>query len=127
MGLVSESRLHLIVIDPEAERIASLRKRLHQAGVYGSRVSAHVGDASDFGLPPYFASLVLAISREPAPELVNAAFASLRPYGGIACFPKTTNLSTTLPGAALQQTDECFQIVDPYKELDLRFLLALTF
>lgn len=92
-GLVTElarqSRLHLIVLDPDTARVARLRQQLVAAGLYGSRVAVLAADPATLPLPPYLASLL--VSEEPG-FLANLggagalarAFAVLRPYGGAA-------------------------------------------
>ena len=99
-GLVSGSSLVLIVIDPDKDKIAALRSQLDKAGVYGARISAHVGDVGDFGLPPYFASLIVANGIKIDDELTKTVFESLRPYGGVASLDKTVlRRSGSLPGS----------------------------
>lgn len=89
-GLVSRSNLRVVAIDRDAEKVGSLRERLGARRVYGVRASAHVGSLSDFGLPPYFASLIVAVEKDGVPAnqqsaWVETLFHSLRPYGGVAC------------------------------------------
>jgi WD40 repeat protein len=84
--LIRQSRLHVIVIDPDAERVQAFRRRMIAADLYGERVSAVVGDHSTV-LPPYLASLM--VSEDPGElneTLVRSVFSALRPYGGVACF-----------------------------------------
>jgi WD40 repeat protein len=85
--VVRQSRLHLIGIDADVERVEAYRNRMIGADLYGERTAAHVGNASS--LPPYIASLIV-IDAATAPKLDEAfltkVFASLRPYGGTACF-----------------------------------------
>ena len=80
----SETKTKSIV---QHRQVSSLRKRIHDAGLYGSRVVVHHGEPLDFGLPPYFASVVT--SEDPAGgvsarivDLVQTTFECLRPYGG---------------------------------------------
>jgi len=79
--LALRSKLHIVVIDPDAEKIAALRRRLDAAGLYGRRVAARVGEPSATDLPPYFANLIVSRYPRTAGEL----FRSLRPYGGTMC------------------------------------------
>ncbi|MFT5466411.1 MAG: outer membrane protein assembly factor BamB [Verrucomicrobiales bacterium] len=97
-GLISESPLQVIVIDPSEERIAKLRKTLNDAGVYGPRVSAHVGKIQDFGLPPYFANLIVAVDMRADAALIQSCFEVLRPYGGVACFDSGSLENVDLSG-----------------------------
>ena len=88
--LVRRSDLHVIAIDADAVKVAALRRRLHQAGLYGSRACARTGDPLTYPLPPYMASLVVSErSGDLSPEMIGPAVRSiypkLRPYGGTAC------------------------------------------
>jgi outer membrane protein assembly factor BamB len=80
-ALTLRSKLHIVVVDPDAKKIAALRRRLDAAGMYGRRVAARVGDPSATELPPYFANLIISRSPRAAGKL----FRSLRPYGGTMC------------------------------------------
>jgi len=79
--LAVRSKLHIVAVDPDARKIAALRKRLDAAGLYGSRVAARVGELSSMDFPPYFANLIVSQS----PQLAGKLFGSLRPYGGAMC------------------------------------------
>jgi hypothetical protein len=81
--LVSGTELHLVVVDPDPAKVGALRTRLDRAGVYGSRVAAHVGDPASHAVPPYFATLVFC-DVPIAADFVERLYAPLRPYGGAA-------------------------------------------
>ncbi len=88
--LARQSNLHLVAVDPDEGKIASLRTRLKAAGLYGVRVSAHAGDPLTFRFPPYVASLIVSEDPAAAGLAKGTAFAKklfypLRPYGGVAC------------------------------------------
>ena len=88
--VVASSKLHVIVIDPDAKAVERFRRRLDAAGMYGLRVSAHVGSLTTLNLPPYLANLIFAedlseTDVDGAGDLVPAMFKLLRPYGGVAC------------------------------------------
>jgi len=90
--LARQSDLHIIVVDPNRDKIEALRTSLDAAGLYGERVAAHVGDPLSFPFPPYLASLIvsedLAAARFDAGQtFVEKIFYPLRPYGGVACLP----------------------------------------
>ena len=95
-GLVTEllrqSDMHIVVIDPDARKVDAFRRRMDSAGLYGTRVAAHVGTAADFPLPPYMANLIVsedlaAAGLDTAKTSARAVFRPLRPYGGVACLP----------------------------------------
>ncbi|KPL02256.1 MAG: hypothetical protein AMK75_03040 [Planctomycetes bacterium SM23_65] len=85
--LVRQSKFHVIGIDSDAAEVGALRRKLDAAGLYGERVSLHVGDPAPFALPPYFARLIVVGNRPAVTSAFTASvFRSLRPYGGSACF-----------------------------------------
>lgn len=91
-SLARQSKLHVIVIEADAQKIDAFRRRMQQAGLYGTRVAAVSGDPLKFPLPPYLATLIVsedaALARSARGEQFAAAvFHRLRPYGGVACLP----------------------------------------
>ncbi|MHC4179096.1 MAG: outer membrane protein assembly factor BamB family protein, partial [Planctomycetota bacterium] len=89
-ALVRASKLHLIAVDPDAKKVDAFRRRMDEAGLYGTRVAAHVGDPVEYPLPPYLASLVVsqdfaAAGMKRGDPFFRAVFGALRPYGGLAC------------------------------------------
>jgi hypothetical protein len=87
--LVRQSRLTVIAVDADQARVQRLRRRWDEAGWYGTRIAAWVGQPERFAFPPYLASLV--VSERPldaaadCSQYVRRVFPSLRPYGGTAC------------------------------------------
>lgn len=83
--LVRRSRLHVIAVDPDADRVRAAREALIAADLYGERCAVHVGSPGSFPLPPYLASLMVApdLSADELPAL----YESLRPYGGTLFLP----------------------------------------
>jgi len=89
-GLVAHTKLRLVVIDPNAAKVTALRRGLLAKGVYGTRCSAHQGDPNSFGLPPYFAGLIVVRDeRAVGGRLSENVFSTLRPYGGTLCLPQS--------------------------------------
>jgi len=102
--LVRQSELSVIAIDPDAEKVAALRRQLDDQGLYGTRVTIEVGDPLRFGLPPYIASLVVseeaqAAGTEELTALAKKVFHSLRPYGGAAWLPLAASEHETFESA----------------------------
>lgn len=91
--VLDQSELHLVVLDRSAEKVDLFRRGFDRAGVYGVRLSAHVGDVVNAQLPPYFASLIVCEDLTSAGfesdkrEFIGKVFRSLRPYGGMAVMP----------------------------------------
>ncbi len=91
-AIAQQSELRVVAVDADAEKVAALRRRFDEAGLYGARVSVHVGDPTTFEAPPYIAVLTASENSasadvEKGSAFVRAAFASMRPYGGIARLP----------------------------------------
>ncbi|MBY0523921.1 MAG: PQQ-binding-like beta-propeller repeat protein [Gemmataceae bacterium] len=90
--LLRQSNLSIVAVDPDEEKVLAVRKHLIAAGFYGDRVAVHTGDPMTFPLPQYLASVMVSedlgkAGIEPGPAFVKKAFASLRPYGGVAWLP----------------------------------------
>lgn len=88
--LASQAPLRVIVVDRDVEKIAALRRRLDAAGLYGEKIAAHAGDATEFGWPPYLASLIVCEDLAAGGfalggRFLDTAFEALRPYGGVLC------------------------------------------
>lgn len=117
--LARQSSLHLIAVDNDAAKVAALRERLFLAGLYGTRASVLVGDPLTYPFPPYLASLVVStppadLDQEGQRTFAEAAFHTLRPYGGVACMwglPADRSRieeiarGEAFPGASVRETD----------------------
>ncbi len=104
--IVRHSQLHVIVVEPDAERVADLRHSLSAAGLYGERVAILHDSPETVDLPPYLASLMIAEEPDEAGidwsnGFVKKAFAVLRPYGGVACFPASSPLAPAGEGGKI--------------------------
>jgi outer membrane protein assembly factor BamB len=92
--LLDRSDLHVIVIDADAKRIETYRRRMDARGLYGERTSAIMADPTTYVLPRYLANLI--VSEDPAAAgfdqgdaFARAVFSPLRPYGGTVCLELT--------------------------------------
>jgi outer membrane protein assembly factor BamB len=88
--LVSQSKCSVIVVDSDAKKIDALRRRMLAAGLYGTRVSALVGDPANYPFPPFLANLVVSedvklLGDSFDETFLRNVFHPLRPYGGVAC------------------------------------------
>jgi outer membrane protein assembly factor BamB len=104
--LARQSDLRLIVIEPDEKKANAFRDQLIAAQLLGTRVEVHVTDPLSVPLPPYLASLMVSENLaeagiEPGRDFVDKVFASLRPFGGVACLPPTPNLDVRREVAAL--------------------------
>jgi outer membrane protein assembly factor BamB len=87
--LLRQSSLHVVAIEPDASKVASLRRQLDRAGLYGSRACVLHGDINAMPLPPYTASLVVvedlvAAGLDGSKSSVERLYDLLRPYSGAA-------------------------------------------
>jgi len=87
--LARQSNLHVIAVDDDPGKVAAVRDRLYDMGLYGTRVSVVVGNPASYPFSPYMASLVVsetpnALDRAGERALARAVFHTLRPYGGVA-------------------------------------------
>lgn len=104
--LLRQSRLNVVIVEPDPPAAVAMRDALREAGISGERASVLTADLQAVDLPPYFASLALVGSLPTTAEeraaTVAKIFASLRPFGGVACLPLTEDAdlkTTALPGA----------------------------
>jgi len=99
--LLKQSELYVIALDTDKEKIAALRKRLVNAGLYGKRAACFTGDVADAGLPPYLASIIVA--EKFSPQLsAQKIFNSLRPYGGVLVAKLPESRGTEFAGWAAE-------------------------
>ena len=111
-ALLDQSELHLVAYDPDEAKVAALRERFSDAGLYGRRVAVHQGNALSRPLPPYIASLVVsediaAAGDDGAAQFAQALFHPIRPYGGAAYLfgdaDARARLAATAANAELEQ------------------------
>ncbi len=86
--LVQQSDLSVYCLEPDAEKVADVRKTLDDAGLLGVRAAVHHGPFDTLPYNPYFANLIVwgdplgsAAAKLKAAELYRV----LRPCGGVAC------------------------------------------
>ena len=85
-AVAAASELHIVAVDPDAQKVTRLRRQLDQAGLLGKRIALHVGTPDSFKAPPYIANLVV-VGRSMAEKLIDPqqlrqVYESIRPYGG---------------------------------------------
>ncbi len=98
-ALARRTELDIVAIDKDPKQVALARQKLTAAGLYGTRVTVHLGDPALNAYPDYFANLVVSgrsVREEPEGPAHDTLFRHLRPYGGVAI--------TGPPGAMKQTT-----------------------
>jgi outer membrane protein assembly factor BamB len=84
--LARQSDLQVVIVDPDANHVRRAREALDAAGLYGNRVSVHLGDFDALPYGRYFANLVtsdLALDGGGVPGGFRAAYDAVRPAGGV--------------------------------------------
>ncbi len=109
-ALVRQTKLHVIVVEPDQEKVASLRERWTKANLYGTHIAIVPTAFRSADLPPYLASVIVVTAVGDLPRLVETAYSSLRPYGG-KMFVVHGDYARAieqlkLPGAAMNQVGE---------------------
>jgi outer membrane protein assembly factor BamB len=94
--LAKRTRLKLVGIDSDPEKVAAARMKLQAAGLYGSRVTVFQGDPSASPFPRYFADLVVTSSGNIKP---SEAHRLQRPFGGVAFIGPRKSVRGPLEGA----------------------------
>jgi len=87
--VLRQSDMNIIVVESEADKVASLRRELDELGVYGLRASVISGDIITIQAPPYIANMIVvedlaAAGGKKGKIFAEKLFRSLRPYGGVA-------------------------------------------
>jgi len=84
--LLVQSKLRIIAVDADAEKVRRLHEKLTEAGLYGTRAEVILADLPSFSFPPYLASLMASEARIPSDVgLFQKLIGVLRPYGGTLC------------------------------------------
>ncbi|MCH7987581.1 MAG: PQQ-binding-like beta-propeller repeat protein [Planctomycetes bacterium] len=101
LDLARRSKLHVVAIDSDPKKVAAARAMLKKTGLYGSRVTVHLGDPKKTGLPKYFANLVVcgrSVSQGTAALDEKEAKRLQRPYGGVICVGKPGTMKPQVRG-----------------------------
>ncbi len=99
-ALAEDGRHKVVVLEPEAKRVAAARARLADKGLCGRQVQVVRGDLAATQLTPYWASRVVlesesALGEAPAKGL-GAALDVLRPFGGDLALPANAERAAIL-------------------------------
>jgi outer membrane protein assembly factor BamB len=91
-ALALRSKLRIIAIEPDAEKVEAIRGLIGASEFSGDRIAVIHADPMKVSLPPYLATLMVSEDLQAAgvpldAAFVKLAFQSLRPFGGTACLP----------------------------------------
>jgi outer membrane protein assembly factor BamB len=82
-ALVQQTALHLVVVEPNLDKIQTFRRQWTKSGLYGNRIAIIPGDAKSVQLPPYLASAMVCEDASQFDEDALAkVYQTLRPFGG---------------------------------------------
>lgn len=87
--VLRQSQMGVVVIEPNATRVAALRRELDRSGFYGSRAAVLQGEIGTMPVPPYWVSLVVvedvaAAGLDEGKTALERMYDVLRPYSGTA-------------------------------------------
>lgn len=107
-ALLLKSKLQLIVVEENKDKIDQLRARYDAPGLYGSRISAHQGTPDSYQAPQHIARLTL-LSNSYAKALnagqLQQIYRSVRPYGGVIWIPDSDHSLTKKLNRLTQESD----------------------
>ncbi len=87
-AIAAHTHLTVVGLDEDAERVTEVRRRLYQAGVYGTRLTAqHIESLAETPYPSNFANLIVSermLFEGDCPGQASELFRVLRPRGGAA-------------------------------------------
>ncbi len=119
-GLAKRSRLRIIAVDTDKQRVDATRKALLDEGLYGGRVSVfHVDSYDKLPLPGNFANLIVSdasFDLNAPPMDAIAVLSQLRPDGGTALLggPMSAGTKPTKAGLTewLAETSVDGEVID---------------
>jgi outer membrane protein assembly factor BamB len=122
-ALVKQSDLHVIIVEPDLQKVQDFRERYARADLYGTRIALIPGDPHTVQMPAYLASVMVCEDLDAiginAGDFLAKTYPCLRPYGGRMCFlssKRTANLTSAiavlrLPGAKLEVAHDLIMLV----------------
>lgn len=113
--LAKRSKLHIIAIDSNPDNVALARRNLMNTGLYGVRVTVHLGDPERSNYPKHFADLVVSTGgTKEDTKALRAEMARLqRPFGGVAMLLEDGKFKKTVAGPLEGAGQWTHQYADP--------------
>ena len=93
IALTQLSDLNVIAVEPDKTTFINTRKRLRNAGLYGTRVMIFNRPLKATGLPNMVANLIVSNKAKLRGSVLAEAQRTQRPYGGVICKRKANKLS----------------------------------
>lgn len=113
--LLKRTDLKIIGIDDNAERVLAARNALDKAGLYGDRVSVHLGSLTNLPFTKYFANLIVsdqALITGNVPTPADEVFRVLKPYGGVAYIGTKKDMEQSVKSWVEKASEPGWEIVD---------------
>jgi len=101
LELARQSEFQIYVVMQDADKAATARELLDDAGVYGSRVAVHIADPAQLPYSKNFANLVVcsaSLEHEVSSALLQEARRIQRPYGGQLCWGPVEKMQVETKG-----------------------------
>ncbi len=114
--LARQSKLRIFAVDSDPQQVASARRKIAAAGLYGDRVTVHLRPLGETHYPKYFANLIVSARTVTqglyATDLDEVARLQ-RPYGGVVCLGKPGAMRKFVRGALPGAGKWTHQYADP--------------
>ena len=108
-ALLAASNLHITAVDRDAAKVDDFRREFDGKGLYGKRITFHVGTPETFQAPPYICNLVVLGNSfthgNPSPTALRTIYESVRPYGGAVWFARNPALEEKIAGLQLEKAE----------------------
>ena len=101
LELARQSKLNVYAIESDEEQVAAARKRIEEAGFYGSRVTVLLAEVDHSSLPAQFANLVVSsrsLTLQSPDSIVTEAKRLQRPFGGVVCMGNRDEMQVDVRG-----------------------------
>ena len=101
LALARRTKLRIYAVESDPVKVASARKMLDAAGLYGVRVTVHQADPSDPPYPAYFANLIVSARSVTGDDSFGAnrrIRRMQRPDGGVICTGKPGRMKSRVRG-----------------------------
>lgn len=103
--LARRSRLNVVIVEPDAAKVAAIRRLLDEAGVYGVRVSVQQQSLDALPFAQYLANLIVSetsLRSGALPPSAKEAFRCLRPTGGTLLMGQPQGATARMDEAGLR-------------------------
>jgi outer membrane protein assembly factor BamB len=114
--IAKRTNLNVYAIDSDPVNVAAARRQLAAAGMYGTRVTVHLGNPARTNYANYFADLVVSgrgLTTGADKDVTRETSRIQRPFGGVALLGKAGALKKTVRGPLDGAGQWTHQYADP--------------